>query len=194
MHKVLSKKELDILLLVPTTVEQAAEIDRRFGQLLAILNALPTNRRKVETWEMQLQHYVDTVEEAGDQTDVAEIKLGCPHCDMLAGKFRCHMCAYGCAKKYLKPINSCTFIGDIYCTDARFGGVSYRNLSELSSFLEIDLHADRVTVEMSEVGLYDWDHYKLQLQRAKRWSRGHIEWANEVIKRDGVPWPDGYQL
>ncbi len=139
---VLTEEELENLLKVPTTFEQAKLIKQRNEWALEQLERLEKN------WNAEFSE---------------EIDLGCPHCTFVGGSHNCDACHW---RKY--P-------GDYYmrCASASFGGIK---LSDV----------DLVDYGCFTVSVYADGRDEDEIEDAKTFVTGHIEWAEEVIKRGGT--------
>lgn len=85
------------------------------------------------------------------------IPIGCPHC-----QGSCVGCSY--------QIDAQPGTYSSWCLDYSFGGIAARDVNC------VDLADDHVDVTAEGADVRD-------LRRAKQWARGHIEWAQEVIRR-----------
>lgn len=85
------------------------------------------------------------------------ITIGCPHC-----RGSCVGCAYEVGRQ--------AGVYSSWCLDYSFGGICARDVNC------VDLADCCVNVEAEHADVQD-------RKRAKRWAQGHIEWAQEVIRR-----------
>ena len=148
--KVLSKKELKHLLNLPTTLEEARTIKRKFEGVLAALE----------------REEDDTIDER------------CPHCvyDDDGCMFRCGDCRYN--KPPFVPDNQ---VPILRCTTVPFGGVMAINVE---TFVTLNCHS--VEVHFPSLRRDGYPYFPDTLPEAKRWAKGHVEWADAVIRRKGV--------
>ena len=96
---------------------------------------------------------------------------GCPHCALDAnGLYDCGGCAYQLTR--IRP-------GYCPCTDVMFGKISYKD-HDLS---------DHVHLEARKIHYHppDWRmkpaYQRGVLRDIRKWARGHIEWARDVLSR-----------
>jgi len=154
---ILTKEERKNLLAVKTTKKEARSMKRRFETLLKKL-------RKEE------------------KLNGAEflVKISCPHCETAHRKenprnycYNCKECAY--TKAALEQGMMSAEDGDDFsCVKFfSFGNVSYEMIDHLISLDRTGLTIDRCPVFMDEI----------ERQDLEKFAKGHIEWANLVLKR-----------
>jgi hypothetical protein len=96
----------------------------------------------------------------------ASIRIGCPHCMATRTKelrVNCGTCAYSVAG----PESG---LGGTWCLGYSFGGFTGHDI------IGVELCTDSVEV-------FGGDLSSLQREKAIIWTKGHIEWAREVIRR-----------
>jgi hypothetical protein len=139
---VLSTQELQDLLHVPCTVEQAAQIKARNEYLLSQLNkAMPGKPYS------------------------ARSTFGCPHCSSKNGWFKCWANPKSCDWSYLPEKLS----EDFMCVNAKFGGVSFEDVSEHIGYsadseeICYDYETDTQKMELFLKGHIEWVNVVIQI-------------------------------
>jgi hypothetical protein len=106
-------------------------------------------------------------------------EVGCPHCQVV-GENECDTCAWSKhpaskmnARLFGKPYENNIF--GVCCLGVTFGGIPMRAVQGCG----IEYAADWESFDPIKYH----DNYSGSIERA---IRGHIEWANEVIRRGGV--------
>jgi hypothetical protein len=147
--KVLTKAELQCLLEIPTTVEDAQMILKRNQKILELLK----------------------------KGKGGQVHVGCPHCINAGGSAtglgHCDVC------KYPKPAVDIPQLDSLgcRCVEYTFGEVALADLNHC-----IGLTAVNATVETPS-SLRSRYGFEYAAEKAITWTRGHIEWAQEVIRR-----------
>jgi len=154
---ILTKEERERLLAVKTTKNEARVMKKRFELLL---EALKKPMEKPET---------------------IKINVGCPHCETAHEKknpknynFNCKQCVY--TKAALKELKNVFFSGhiDFACIEFfRFGEVHYEEICHL-----IALDRKELAIEVDPALMNQPDREALDT-----FAKGHIEWANLVLKQ-----------
>ena len=173
---VLLEGELDKLLRVPTTVEQAEQIKQRNELLLEIVETFPDKDDEPKTWP-----YVC------DDAIVHIVDVGCPHCseapEDLGFSFRCRECAWQLISEDPK------ISMDVRCVFIPFGGVTYREVSVLRP--QVTFFSEKAECAMARtIQGCQWTEYCKRIKKIKTFLLGHIEWAVAVIEAGGVPWSE----
>ena len=96
-----------------------------------------------------------------DAIDDNVVEIGCPHCD----QYRCPTCAWYAG-------------GRFKCSSVTFGGV---DLNSQSVVVYADTYAYLVFRD---------DASEEDVEEARIFLQGHMEWAAMVIAAGGVPWPE----
>jgi hypothetical protein len=97
--------------------------------------------------------------------DDATVKLPCPHCVTAGSKngdYHCRTCAYTAVNPGYNGM---------VCLTYSFGGITHDGISSF-----FDLAADAIDVTACRMS-------RKEVRLATRWAKGHIEWAEEVIRR-----------
>ena len=125
------------------------------GELEALLR-VPTTVRQAEKILERNRKALRALKAGSRST----IRIGCPHCLDAAdglGRMRCGHCVYHDGMSYAMS-----------CLDFQFGGYDANDVRSV-----IKLYMDKIVV----------DGAMLAHPAAVVWLKGHIEWAQEVIKR-----------
>jgi hypothetical protein len=132
---------------------------------LECLLEVPTTVRMAKTILRRNQ----AILKALGKDDSTNIKIGCPHCMKAGGNEdvtgECARCTY--------PVLGGESEYELRCLNYSFGG------STLRDFEGISLQADSAYVCPSEI----LDIGEEEMAKAVAWTKGHIEWAREVIRR-----------
>ena len=181
---VLTKEELKKLLRVKTTKKEARIIKKRNKGLLNFLCSLP-----IDLYDLDVLNFKTY---CGDYDNFYG-ENGCPHCLWEVTLCKCDGCRW---EKYwgAKYIKLNKLDGSDKCCKATFGGVTYL---EVHQRREIDYvcvtygcSSERANFfPHSIVGSEEeereerFQEYLAQLEKCKKFVKGHIEWAEAVINK-----------
>lgn len=151
-RKVLSAEELKILANLPTTVEEAQTIKRRFKAILDGLKKPPVNR--------------------------LDIYEPCPHCayDKATYTYCCGKCRYNKMPFTDRALNR--VLPCMRCLNIAFGVITARDVTDI---VVLSHHKATVLGTLSSSL-----RAKELVSMARIWAKGHVEWADAVIKAGGT--------